>query len=78
MPLYSFHCKKCDRQSEVLAGFDETPGCPHCGSTRMERLPSKPAAPFTYKRYIQKMRAQAAKEGDISHFSREERTKFKA
>jgi putative FmdB family regulatory protein len=78
MPLYSFHCKKCDKDSEVLAGFDEKPGCPHCGSARMERLPSKPAAPFVHKRYIQKMRAAAAKGGDLSNFSRAERSKFKA
>jgi putative FmdB family regulatory protein len=78
MPLYSFHCKKCNKESEVLAGFDETPGCPRCGSTRMERLPSRPAAPLTYKSYVRKMRAQAAREGDLSNFSRAERTKFKA
>jgi putative FmdB family regulatory protein len=78
MPLYSFHCKKCDKESEVLAGFDEKPDCPHCGSTRLERLPSKPAAPLTYKSYVRKMRAQAVKEGDASNFSRAERTRFKA
>jgi putative FmdB family regulatory protein len=78
MPLYSFHCKKCDKDSEMLAGFDETPACPACGSTRMARLPSKPAAPFVHKRYIQKMRAAAAKGGDLSNFSRAEQTKFKA
>jgi putative FmdB family regulatory protein len=78
MPLYSFHCKKCDKESEVLAGFDETPGCPHCGSARMERLPSKPAAPFVHKRYIRTMRAAAAKGGDLSNFSGAERSKFKA
>jgi putative FmdB family regulatory protein len=78
MPLYSFHCKKCDKDSEVLAGFDETPGCPHCGSTRMERMPSKPAAPFVHKRYIQKMRAAAARGGDTSNFSSAERKTFKS
>lgn len=78
MPLYSFHCKKCDKDSELLAGFEDTPACPQCGSKRMERLPSRPARPITYKNYIKKMRAQAAKEGDLSNFSREERTKFRA
>jgi putative FmdB family regulatory protein len=78
MPLYSFHCKKCDKESEILAGFDEAPPCPACGSTRMERLPSRPAPPLTYKSYQRKMRAQAVKEGDASNFSREEQTKFKA
>jgi putative FmdB family regulatory protein len=80
MPLYSYHCKKCDKDSEMLMGMDsdETPICRHCGSSRMERLPSRTQPPLTYKRYIRKMRAQAAKEGDISNFSREERTKFKA
>jgi putative FmdB family regulatory protein len=78
MPLYSFHCRKCDKESEVLAGFNETPGCPRCGNTRMVRLPSRPAPPLTYKSYVRKMRAQAVKEGDASNFSRAERAKFKA
>jgi putative FmdB family regulatory protein len=73
MPLYSFHCKKCDKDSEILAGFEETPGCPHCGSVRMERLPSRPAPPLTHKSYLKKMRAQAGKEGHLSNFSRQER-----
>jgi putative FmdB family regulatory protein len=77
MPLYSFHCKKCDKESEVLAGFDETPGCPRCGSTRMERLPSRPAPPLTHKSYQKKMRAAATRGGDASNFSKAERNTFK-
>jgi len=32
MPLYSFHCAKCDGDVELLIGFSETPVCPACGS----------------------------------------------
>ena len=62
----------------MLAGFDETPDCPHCGSNRLERLPSRPAPPLTHKSYLKKMRAQASKEGHTSNFSRAERSQFKA
>ena len=45
MPLYGFHCKQCDKDSELLVGFDDKPPCPACGSRRMERLVSRPAPP---------------------------------
>jgi putative FmdB family regulatory protein len=37
MPLYEFHCQKCEKDSEVLvrsSNWEGTP-CPHCGSTKL-------------------------------------------
>jgi putative FmdB family regulatory protein len=37
MPIYEFHCKSCQRESEVLTSSIDWTGtqCPHCGSTRL-------------------------------------------
>ncbi|MBP7825391.1 MAG: zinc ribbon domain-containing protein [Verrucomicrobia bacterium] len=39
MPIYEFHCEKCDRDSEILVRSSEWKGakCPHCGSTKLEK-----------------------------------------
>jgi putative FmdB family regulatory protein len=37
MPIYEFHCEKCERDSEILvrsAGWKNAE-CPHCGSTKL-------------------------------------------
>ncbi len=40
MPMYEFHCKKCDENFEELASQNETVPCPSCGSQDTERLMS--------------------------------------
>ena len=46
MPLYSFHCAECDKDSELLLGFSDVAVCPACGSEKMERLASRVAPGF--------------------------------
>ncbi len=46
MPLYEFHCAKCQHDVEVLVrNQTEKPACPDCGSEKLEKLLSVPAAP---------------------------------
>jgi putative FmdB family regulatory protein len=73
MPLYSFHCVKCDGEVELLIGFSEKPACPACGSKRMQRLMSLTAPQGRTKALMKAGRAQAAREGHLSNFSRAER-----
>ncbi|ABE41629.1 conserved hypothetical protein [Rhodopseudomonas palustris BisB5] len=73
MPLYGFHCADCDKDSELLVGFSDRPHCPGCGGRKMERLVSRPAPPGQSKGLIKAARAQAAREGHLSNFSRKER-----
>lgn len=40
MPMYEYHCHKCNEHFEELAAADETVSCPYCGSTDTERLMS--------------------------------------
>ncbi len=41
MPIYEYKCSECDTCFEELVfSRDETPPCPHCGSTVVEKLMS--------------------------------------
>ena len=68
MPLYSYHCAKCDKDVELLVSSSEVPVCPDCGSKKLERLMSRVAAEGKNKAYAKKMRAAAAREGHTSNF----------
>jgi putative FmdB family regulatory protein len=39
MPIYEFHCGKCERDSEILVRSSDWKGtkCPYCGSTRLDK-----------------------------------------
>ena len=44
MPIYEYRCKNCGKQVEILvrSGMNDSPACPDCGSTLLERLLSVP------------------------------------
>ncbi|MEO0530178.1 MAG: zinc ribbon domain-containing protein [Planctomycetota bacterium] len=45
MPLYEYLCRDCDHEVEVLVrNTDEQPECPDCGSAKLMKLLSVPAA----------------------------------
>ena len=44
MPLYEYACQKCRSEFEFLIRGSETPECPECGSQRLEKQLSVPAA----------------------------------
>ena len=73
MPLYSYHCKKCDKDAELLVRSTETPVCPACGAQGLERLMSRPSAQGKSAGIVKAARAQAARAGHLSNFSRSER-----
>jgi putative FmdB family regulatory protein len=39
MPIYEFHCDKCECDSEILVRSTDWKGtkCPHCGSTNISK-----------------------------------------
>jgi putative FmdB family regulatory protein len=48
MPIYEYACQECHKKSSVLVLNPRNPSvaiCRHCGSSRMERLLSRFAAP---------------------------------
>lgn len=77
MPLFSYQCRVCDNTSELLVMQSDNPRCPHCGSTVLERLISRPAPPSRSKGAIGAARSLAAREGHFSNYTRSERGKAK-
>lgn len=73
MPLYSYHCAKCDADVELLIGSSQTPVCPSCGSKKLERLVSRTAPAGSSRAIMKSARLQAARAGHLSNFSRPER-----
>jgi putative FmdB family regulatory protein len=44
MPIYEYNCEPCENQFELLIRGSETAVCPQCGSKRLDKLLSVPAA----------------------------------
>jgi putative FmdB family regulatory protein len=49
MPLYEYTCDRCDEEFELLVRNSDPPACPHCGSPRLTKQFSVPAAHVTGK-----------------------------
>jgi putative FmdB family regulatory protein len=73
MPLYSYHCAKCDKDVELLISSSDTPACPTCGSQELARQVSRTAPEGKSRGLVKSARAQAAREGHFSNYSRSER-----
>ena len=73
MPLYSYHCADCDKDSELLMRSDDTAVCPACGGAKMERLLTSRVSSYGGTRnLLSSARSRAAKEGHFSNYSRGE------
>lgn len=72
MPLFSYRCAKCEDEFEQLVRSSDTPACPACGSTDLERLVSAIAPGGKLKGALQSARRQAASEGHFSNYSKSE------
>lgn len=40
MPIYEYRCQTCEEEFEELVSPGETPACPECGTTKLEKLMS--------------------------------------
>ncbi|WP_437224095.1 FmdB family zinc ribbon protein [Planctomicrobium sp. SH661] len=43
MPIFEYHCPECGTDCEVFIRGGESPACPTCSSTQLEKLMSAPA-----------------------------------
>ncbi|HSD39639.1 MAG TPA: zinc ribbon domain-containing protein [Rhodocyclaceae bacterium] len=73
MPLFDFHCRVCDKTSELLIRSDAVASCPYCGSAEMEKQLSVIAPANKSNAIINGARRQANKEGHFSNYSSSER-----
>ena len=73
MPLYSYHCSRCHKDQELLVSASEKPACSGCGSRKLQRLVSRTAPEAKSRGLVKAARAQAAREGHLSNYSRAER-----
>lgn len=69
MPLYDYYCAPCASTIELLTRFDAKPACPLCGGVNMERLLATPAAASKHHQVVAAARAQAGREGHLSHYT---------
>ncbi len=44
MPIYEYVCQSCGKACELLIRGSETPQCPHCRASALEKQFSVPAA----------------------------------
>jgi putative FmdB family regulatory protein len=70
MPFYEYICKKCDQTFELLVMSSTVPACPTCGSKKLKKLMSAPAAPGNSSGIMAAGRARAAREGHTSNYKR--------
>jgi len=38
MPLFEYHCPKCNHQFELLVMGSTAPACPECNSKKLEKM----------------------------------------
>lgn len=43
MPIFEYRCQSCHHQFETLVRTGDTPACPKCAATGLEKLLSLPA-----------------------------------
>ena len=77
MPLYSYQCTQCQAEFEALVRSSDIPVCPHCGSDKLERLIGAIAPAGKIDGLLASGRAQAAREGHFSNYSKSELKRLK-
>lgn len=72
MPIYDYHCNKCDKNFELLVRSSTVLACPDCGNVNLDKLVSMPAAKSRIDVLRKRARSHAAKEGHFSNYKASE------
>ena len=77
MPLYSYQCTACKAEFEILVRSSDIPACPECGDERLERRIGGLAPAGKIDGLLAAGRAQAAREGHFSNYSKSELSRLR-
>jgi putative FmdB family regulatory protein len=72
MPLYVYNCQDCNAEFELLVRSSDVPACPSCGSEKLQQQVAKICVEIKYPAIAKSWRRQAAREGDLTNFSKQE------
>lgn len=73
MPYFSYRCTACNHTFETLVRSGEIPACPECQAETLDRLlTGAPVIGGKTEAAFKGFRAQAAREGHFSNFSKSE------
>lgn len=72
MPLFSYQCTACQAEFEILVRPSDVPACPECGSEKLDRQIGGLAPAGKIDGLLSAGRAQAAREGHFSNYSKSE------
>lgn len=76
MPIYDYTCDDCGTTFELLVLGSSQAECASCGSTKLTKLISAPAATGQSAALVRSARAQASREGHFSNYSAAERSRM--
>lgn len=76
MPLYDYHCPACDNHFEILVRASDTPACPQCQSTALEKCVSRIAPAGKIEAIRMAHRRVAAAQGHFDHYSPSDKAKL--
>jgi putative FmdB family regulatory protein len=76
MPIYDYNCKACGHAFEALVRSSDTPTCPECGSTDLEKCVSTLAPAGKIEAIRMAHRRVAASQGLFDHYSPSDKAKL--
>jgi putative FmdB family regulatory protein len=76
MPLYDYNCQACGHPFEALVRAGDTPACPQCGSTALEKCLSRIAPAGKIEAIRMAHRRVAAAQGHLDHYSPSDKAKL--
>jgi putative FmdB family regulatory protein len=72
MPLYAYTCQTCNAEFELLVRSSDIPVCPACGARDPQQQIARISSEIKYPAIAKSWRQRAAREGDLSNFSKKE------
>jgi putative FmdB family regulatory protein len=76
MPLYDYNCRACGHPFEALVRAGNTPACPQCGSTALDKCLSRIAPAGKIEAIRMAHRRVAAAQGHLDHYSPSDKAKL--